>query len=102
MSELWGRVGADEGRCLRSMPAGSAQGQESTKGAGRACTWVRVREGCRQGADEGRSPRSVLVGYCKHYGPPGERIRLPECGRYTQETSACKETEGVCSEGIRP
>jgi len=31
-------------------------------------TRVTVREGRRQGADEGRSPRRVSVGCCKHYG----------------------------------
>jgi len=38
------RVKADEGRRLRS-------------GTGRVWTRVRVHEGCRQGADEGKSPR---------------------------------------------
>jgi len=38
-------------------------------------TRVRVREGRRQGADEGRSPRRVSVGCCKHYGPSPDESR---------------------------
>jgi len=48
------RVKADEGRHLRN-------------GTGRVRTRVRVREGRRQGADEGSSPRRQSVGCCKHY-----------------------------------
>jgi len=43
------RVKADEGRRLRS-------------GTGRVRTRVRVREGHRQGADEGKSPRRAPAG----------------------------------------
>jgi len=43
------RVKADESRCLRS-------------GTGRVRTRVRVREGRRQGADEGKSPRRGPAG----------------------------------------
>jgi len=55
-------VKADEGRRLRS-------------GTGRVRTRVRVREGRRQGADEGRSPRRVSVGCCKHYGASSDESR---------------------------
>jgi len=48
------RVKADEGRRLRS-------------GTDRVRTRVRVREGRREGADKGRSPRRVSVGFCKDY-----------------------------------
>jgi len=48
------RVKAAEGRRLRS-------------GTGWVRKRVRVREGCGQGADEGRSPRIVSVGCCKNY-----------------------------------
>jgi len=57
------RVKADEGRRLRS-------------GTGRVRTRVRVREGCRQGADEGKSPRRVSVGCCKPYGASPDESRL--------------------------
>jgi len=53
---------ADEGRCLRS-------------GTGRVQTRVRVREGRRPGADQGRSPRRVSVGGCKHYGASADVSR---------------------------
>jgi len=56
------RVKADEGRCLRS-------------GTGMVRTRVRVREGRRQGADEGRSPHTVSVVCCKHYGASLEDSR---------------------------
>jgi len=56
------RVQADEGRRLRS-------------GTGRVRMRVRVREGRRQGADEGRSPRRVLVGCCNHYGASPDESR---------------------------
>jgi len=56
------RVKADEGRRLRS-------------GTGRVGTRVRVREGRRQGADKGRSPRSVSIGCCKHYGASPDESR---------------------------
>jgi len=55
-------VKVDEGRRLRSV-------------TGRVRTTVRVREGRRQGADEGRSPRSVSVGCCKHYGASPDASR---------------------------
>ena len=38
-------------------------------------TRVRVREGRRQGADKGRSPRRVSVGCCKHYGASPDESR---------------------------
>jgi len=56
------RVKAEEGRRLRS-------------GTGRVRTMVRVPEGRRQGADEGRSPRRVSVGCCKHYGASPDESR---------------------------
>jgi len=56
------RVKADEGRRLRS-------------GTGRVRMRVRVCEGRRQGADEGRSPRRVSVGCCKHYGTSPDESR---------------------------
>jgi len=56
------RVKADEGRRLRCR-------------TGRVRTMVRVREGRRQGADEGRSPRRVSVGCCKHYGASPDESR---------------------------
>jgi len=56
------RVKADEGRRLR-------------RGTSRVRMRVRVREGRRQGADEGRSPRRVSVGCCKHYGASPDESR---------------------------
>jgi len=56
------RVKAEKGRRLRS-------------GTGRVRTRVRVREGGRQGADEGRSPRRVSVGCCKHHGASPDESR---------------------------
>ena len=38
-------------------------------------TRVRVREGRRQGADEGRSPCRVSVGCWKHYGASPDESR---------------------------
>jgi len=56
------RVKVDEGRRLRS-------------GIGRVRTRVRVREGRWQGPDEGRSPRRVSVGCCRHYGVSPDESR---------------------------
>ena len=53
---------ADDGSRLRS-------------GTGRVWTRVRVRKGRWQGADEGRSPRRVSVGCCKHYGASSDEFR---------------------------
>jgi len=60
-------VKADEGRCLHS-------------GTGRVRTRVRVREGCRQDPDDGRSSRRVSVGCCKHYGASPDASR-PSCSQ---------------------
>jgi len=56
------RVKADEGRHLRS-------------GTGRVRTRVRVREGRRQGVEQGRSPRRVSVRCCKHNGASPDQSR---------------------------
>jgi len=57
------------------MPAGCRQVSESAKGAGRVRMRVRAYEGCRQSADEGRSPRRVSVECCKHYGVSPDESR---------------------------
>jgi len=56
------KMKADEGRRLRS-------------GTGRGRTTVRVREGRRQGVDEGKISRRVSVESCKHYGPSLDESR---------------------------
>ena len=85
-------VKEDEGRRLRS-------------GTGRVRTRVRVREGRRQGADEGRSPRRVSVGCCKHYGASPDESRpsgSQNLADLLERAPGEKRLKGGCSDGIKP
>ena len=57
------RVKADEGRPLRS-------------GTGTVRKRERVRDGRRQGSDDGWSAHRLSVGCCKHYGASPDESRL--------------------------